>query len=183
MYLKKLFHGSLVEFKSVKALTTASMLLALSVILGILGNYTVLLFPSMKISFSMIPIAISGMLYGPLMAGAVGALSDIISFIINPQGGAFFPGWTLNAFLGGVVAGLFLYRNKNHIVRISLGRIVVAILINLMLGTLWLNIQFGFPYWPTFATRSIKQIIFVPVEIALVYLASKFVLKITKRGN
>ncbi len=183
MNVSKNLRESALELKSVKTLTTAAMLLALSVIFGILGNYTVLLFPSAKISFSLIPVAISGLLFGPFVGGATGALSDIISFMINPQGGAFFPGWTLNAFLNGFIFGLVLYKLKNTVLRISIARVLTSIFVSLGLGTLWLNIQFGMPYWITFSTRAVKQIIFVPIEIALIFFISKFVIKVVNRGK
>ncbi|MDF2678515.1 MAG: hypothetical protein K0Q97_2867, partial [Bacillota bacterium] len=69
---------------------------------------------NMRIGFGFVPLAIAAMLLGPVKAGIVGAVADIIGAILFPTG-AFFPGFTLTAFLKGVVYGLFLYKKQNNL--------------------------------------------------------------------
>ena len=73
-------------FKSIKALTIAAMLTAMSVVIGIFCksflNFGNGLF---RITFENLPIIISGILFGPIVGGAVGAATDLISYLLSPQ--------------------------------------------------------------------------------------------------
>jgi len=97
---------------------------------------TVAGFPALKINFSTIPIMLSGILFGPIAGFMTGGVADVIGYIINPQGGPFFPGFTLSTALTGMIPGLvyklitkykkvkkinFNYINGLFIILISLG--------------------------------------------------------------
>jgi ECF transporter S component (folate family) len=73
-------------FKSVRILTLAAMLTALSVVIGIVCksflNFGGGLF---RITFENLPIILSGILMGPVVGGIVGAASDLISYLLSPQ--------------------------------------------------------------------------------------------------
>ena len=73
-------------FKSVKALTIAAMLVAMSVVIGIFCK-TFLNFGNglLRITFENLPIILTGILYGPLVGGAVGIAGDLISYLLSPQ--------------------------------------------------------------------------------------------------
>ena len=94
-------------FKSVRALTLAAMLAAMSVVIGIFCK-TLLNFGNglMRITFENLPIIISGMLFGPIAGGAVGAASDLMSYLLSPQ--TYPPNLivTLGATTVGVVSGV-----------------------------------------------------------------------------
>ncbi len=60
--------------------------------------------PTYKISFIGLPIKISGLIFGPLVGGIVGLISDIISFSLLPTFYNFY--YTITAIVDGVVAGL-----------------------------------------------------------------------------
>ena len=71
------------EIKNVRSLTGGAMLIALDLIL----NYTRIVISSfMEISFAFLAVAVSGMLYGPVMAGIMAAMADIIGFFVSPNG-------------------------------------------------------------------------------------------------
>ena len=61
----------------------------------------------MRISLVFIPYALGGAIFGPLWNGVMSAAADIIGFLIAPGQGAFFPGFTLSAFLSGFAYGFF----------------------------------------------------------------------------
>ena len=75
-----------VLFKSVRSLTLAAMLVAMSVVIGIFCK-TLLNFGNglFRITFENLPIILSGILFGPLVGGAVGAASDLLSYLLSPQ--------------------------------------------------------------------------------------------------
>ena len=67
-------------FKSIKELTLAAMLVAMSVVIGIFCK-SVLNFGAglFRVTFENIPIIISGLLFGPIVGGVSGLASDLIS--------------------------------------------------------------------------------------------------------
>ena len=75
-----------VLFKSVRSLTLAAMLVAMSVVIGIFCK-TFLNFGNglMRITFENLPIILSGILFGPIVGGAVGTAGDLISYLLSPQ--------------------------------------------------------------------------------------------------
>ena len=81
--------------KNVRVLTGAAMLLAIAVILSF---FKIPLTEVMEIRFANIPVAVAGMLFGPGVGGAVGALSDILGYAVRPTG-PYFPGFTVTAAL------------------------------------------------------------------------------------
>ena len=91
--------------RSLLSLTYSAMLIAIGVILGFLK---LPLNPFVEIRFQSIPVAVSGSLLGPFYGGVVGALTDILSYIVHPTG-EFFPGFTISSALTGIIFALFMY--------------------------------------------------------------------------
>lgn len=93
---------------STKNVVSAGMLIAISVILTRFFSLMIPLvgLPALRIGFGDIPVIISGMLFGPIVGGLTGIVSDLLGYVINPMGGAYFIGFTLSAALRGVIPGL-----------------------------------------------------------------------------
>lgn len=94
-------------FGSIRALTISAMLTAISVVIGIFCK-TALNFDGglFRITFENLPIILSGILYGPIVGGVVGACSDLVSYLLSSQ--AYPPNLivTLGATLVGVLSGI-----------------------------------------------------------------------------
>ena len=73
-------------FKSVKGLALASMLTAMSVVIGMFCK-TFMSFGGglFRVTFENLPIIISGVTFGPIVGALVGAGSDLISYLLSPQ--------------------------------------------------------------------------------------------------
>ncbi|MBQ9085603.1 MAG: folate family ECF transporter S component [Clostridia bacterium] len=73
-------------FLNVRSLTTAAMLTAMSVVIGIFCK-SVLNFGNglFRVTFENLPIILSGILYGPWVGGLVGAASDLVSYLLSAQ--------------------------------------------------------------------------------------------------
>jgi len=95
--------------------------------------------PYLRIDFAFIPIALCAMLYGPVKGGISAAVGDVIGVMLFPQF-PFFPGFTLSAFLAGALYGLFLYRKPKSAFRFAVPVIIILIVKNLGLDTLWVLI-------------------------------------------
>lgn len=126
---------------------------------------------NIKIGIGFIPLAIAAMLMGPIKGGIVGALADFLGAILFPIG-AYFPGFTLTAFLTGAVYGIFLYK-KQTVLRISIAVGINQLVLSLLLNTLWISILYGSPYGPLFLTRIIQCAIIIPVQLVIINLISK----------
>ena len=73
-------------FISVKMLTIAAMLTAMSVVIGIIcKNFLNFGNGLFRITFENLPIILSGILFGPIVGGLVGAASDLVSYLLSPQ--------------------------------------------------------------------------------------------------
>ena len=96
-----------VIFDSVKMLTLAAMLTAMSVVIGILCK-TFLNFGNglFRITFENLPIIMSGIIFGPVVGALVGAASDLSSYLLSPQILTPNPIVTLGAALIGAVSGI-----------------------------------------------------------------------------
>jgi ECF transporter S component (folate family) len=91
-----------------------------------------------RVSFGFIPLSLSSMLFGPVIGGIGGAVSDLLGMVIAPKG-PYFPGFTLNAFLSGAIYGVFLYKKPKSFVRIALAYCAYLCSSNLGLNTYWLT--------------------------------------------
>lgn len=99
---------------------------------------------NLKIGFSFVPIAVAGMLLGPISAGLTGAVADLVGATLFPSG-AFFPGFTLTAFLTAFGYGFFLQKKQdlpNILAAVLFSEIIGSILLN----TLWISILYGTPF-------------------------------------
>ena len=92
---------------SVRRLTLCAMLIAMSVVIGIfcksMLNFGGGLF---RITFENLPIILSGMIFGPVLGGAVGLCSDIISYLLTGQAYPLNLIVTFGSFAVGVVSGI-----------------------------------------------------------------------------
>lgn len=126
---------------------------------------------TIKIGFTFIPVVIAAILFGPLIGGAVGALGDVLSALVFPVG-AWIPGITLNAFLNGLIFGLFLYKKQTWL-RALLAAVINNFGISLFLTTLWLAPVTGNPYWPLLVTRIPQCIIVCAVQFIAITVVIK----------
>ncbi|MCR4892860.1 MAG: folate family ECF transporter S component [Lachnospiraceae bacterium] len=172
------------KLRNIKVLTTVAMLIAISIIAGF---FKIPLTIFSEIRFSSLPIAASGILFGPGIGGIVGALSDIGGYIVKPTG-PFFPGFTISSALSGVIFGLLLYRGGSSrlqripfYLRVFIAELLHTIIIGLLLNSLWLSILYGNAFLLVAGGRVIKELIMLPINTILLCLVSKPVVGSYKR--
>ena len=175
----KKFVDSAMEFKRLRSLTGMGLLLALSIVLSF---FTVQVTPTIKVGVGFLVTALLGMMYGPVAGGLAAGAGDIIKFIIKPTG-PFFPGYTLNAILGGVIYGLFFYKMKPSLPKAIVAKTTVTFLVNIVLGTLWSAILYNKAFWGILGSRVIKNLTLLPIEIILLFFVLTVVVKIVQRSK
>jgi len=121
-------------FGSAKKMAMAAMLTAMSVVIGIFCktffNFGGGLF---RVTFENLPILMSGIMFGPIVGGLVGATTDIISYFLSPQIYAINPVVTVGAASMGLVSGLlakYVFSKKGY------ARLIFPSLIAHLLGSM-----------------------------------------------
>lgn len=147
-------------------LVVMALLIALEIILT---RFLSIETPTMRFGFGFLPVAIMAILYGPWWTGAAGVVGDLVGMTLLPKA-AFFPGFTLTAFLTGVIFGLLLYKKPITWKRTFVAALAVNVICSLCLDTLWLSIMYGDSFLVLLPLRLIKAAIMVPLETVLIYL-------------
>lgn len=182
MSVSKKFLNSCGELKSVYSLTAIAMLLALRVVLGFFANATLPFFGNaVKISGSFLPIAIAGVMFGPVPAAIVGAAGDIISFMIAPTG-MYFPGFTINGLITGLIYGFAFYKNTVTIPRTIISWFINTLTVETFLSAFWLYTLYsagsGKSYAAYLTARFISEAVKCLPEIILIFSLGKLCTKI-----
>jgi len=152
-----------------KSFTTQLVVMALLIALEIiLTRFLSIETPFLRIGFGFLPVAIMAILYGPWWTGAAGIVGDLVGMTLMPKA-AFFPGFTLTAFLTGVIFGLVLYKKQITWKRTLVAALAVNIICSLCLDTVWLSMMYGDSFLALLPIRLIKVIIMIPVETLLIY--------------
>ena len=111
-----------------------------------------------------------------MVGSLIGALADILKYMVNPTG-PFFPGFTISGFFGGLIYGMVLYKKPLSIKRIIIANTLVTVLVNLLLNTYWLTLLYGNAYMALLPARIVKQLIMLPIEVILFYAVAKVLVK------
>lgn len=175
-YLLK-FRDSMLELKSVHAVTQMAMLMALSLILNLFASIQIT--ESLKLSFGFLATAMMGMLFGPSLAAIGAGLIDILQAFIKPTG-PYFPGFTLTAALTGVIFGLLLYKNKCTLPRLIIAKALINLLLNLLLNSIFISVLYGSAFWAMLPTRLFKNLVMLPIEVLLLYLLLPNLIRLQK---
>ena len=159
--------------KSTQMLVTIGLLVALHIILS---RFLSINAWNMKIGFAFVAVFVGAYLYGPVAGAIVGALGDFLGAILFPIG-AYFPGFTLNCALTGLVMGLLLYKKQTPL-RVVLTAAINEIGISMWITPLWISILYGSPYWPLIVSRLPQIGILFAVEIIVIFLMIKIMERI-----
>ncbi|WP_029512879.1 ECF transporter S component [Mycoplasmopsis iners] len=91
---------------TIRKISFIGILIAISVVFLIIGSsfLPIVTYPSYKISFIGLPVKITGFIFGPIVGGMVGLISDLISFLFLPN--VYNPLYTLATAVDGIIAGM-----------------------------------------------------------------------------
>lgn len=153
-----------------KKLILAGLLLATTIVLN---RFLSIKTPILVISFSYIPIMLSAIMLGPWYTMLIAGFADLIGALLFPFG-AYFVGYTISAVISGLIYGLFLYRkkefsNKSFILRLILSTLIMLIVCNCLLNTIWIYITTKEALFAILPTRLLKQLIMLPIQVVSIY--------------
>lgn len=147
-----------------KKIILSGLFIASTIILGrILSIRT----PIITIGFSFLPIIMSAIILGPKYSTFISTISDIIGSLLFPSG-SYFWGFTVTAFLTGLIYGLILYRkefklDKNFIIRVIISSLIVTVFLNGFLNTVWVIMITKNASKIVVPVRLLKQLIMMPI--------------------
>lgn len=182
MKKQNIFTSSLGALKSVQGISLSAMLIAMSCVLGF---FKFAVTQNVNVTFFFLPISIAAMILGPIPAAIIGGCADVLGCIIRPTG-PYFPGFTLNAIILGFILGLFFYKPqlKLPLWKILVARLIYAVLSDIALTPIWLNILYSTPLVPAlFIERLIKCAILCPIEIILMWIVNNSIIKLNILKN
>lgn len=156
--------------KNIKVMVFLAMFITMEVILT---RFLSIQTPLVRIGFTFLPIALSAMMFGPVLAGLAAAAADLLGMILFPAG-AYFPGFTLTAFLTGATYGVFLHNKSQTLLRVGLSAVVVSMVINLGLDSVWLWMITGKGFLAILPARIIKCMIMLPIQVIVIQVVSNY---------
>lgn len=166
LQIKQNFIDSYKSLKKLNTIVITALLIAIGIILD---QFSIYVNQTTKIGVSFIATQLTGMLFGPVVGGIMGGISDILKFIIKPSG-TFLIGYTINAMLGPMIYGILLYKKPISFWRILFSKAVVAVLVNLILGCYWNSTYFGAAYLALIPGKLLQQVVQVPIQSVIFYL-------------
>jgi len=151
--------------KKIKKILISGLLLAATIVINrFLSINTSIL----SIGFTFVPLMLSAIILGPKYSIIIATLADLIGSILFPFG-SYFIGFTISSLLTGLTYGLLLYSkdefilNKKFIIKLIISILIVTVIINGGLNTLWIIITSKSASIAIIPTRLIKQLIMIPV--------------------
>ena len=133
-----------------------------------------------KLSFGFLARSLCALVCGPLMGLAYGFAEDILGFILQPTGDFFF-GYTLSTMVGVLVYALFFYRARVTVLRLAAANLVVNLLVNAAMGSLWTMMVRGGGYWGWFTVSLSKNLVTIVPKVILLYILFRALLPILQR--
>ena len=181
MFNKEYWVSSFEKLKDVKYLTIMALFIALKVMAEVFFDIKVA--ENLFISLSFIFASVEACIIGPVAGLVSGAVTDIVSFLLNSKGYAFFPGYTLSAMLGLFVFGIFLYKKRITIIRLFAAKFCINYLVNAALGSVWSAMMMSKGYIYYLGQSLIKNTILLPIEVTILVLLFNLLIPLLERKN
>lgn len=145
----------------------------------ILSRFLSIRTPITKISFGFVPTMLCAIWLGPTWTILLNVLGDIIGATFFPTG-PYFVGYTISTAIAGFIYGMFLYKKKENaygdlqfIIRLVISTVLVAVIVNMGLNTLWTSMTTGKAFKALFLTRVPKQLIMIPIHVVVIFCIEK----------
>lgn len=160
-----------------KRLTMMAILVALSVIINTMRIGS--------ISFGGFPIIYAGYFLGPVNGFLVGAVADVLGFIVRPSSFGFNPLFTLTSALTGLIPVIITKLLGEKYPQLNFWKVLVGIctgqfITSVFLAPLFQMILFGQGFWLLVGKAAIKQVLSGPAYAFLTITINDSVSKVIK---
>ena len=180
-FSKEYWREAVSEFKNLRVLLFAALMIALRVALK---SVSIPIAANLRINIAFFINAYGAMVFGPVVAIAAAAVSDTLGCLLFPSGPYFFP-FIFTEIAGSLIFALFLYRTKVTTLRVTLSRFCIDFFVNIVLNTpiMWLYYQMvlGRNYAIFDAMRVVKNLVMFPIESVLLVLFLRVVIPPTRK--
>lgn len=159
-------------FRDTRILIFAALIAALRVAVKF---FRIPLAADLSLTFDCYVNALGSLVYGPLVALTVGAVSDTLGCILAPSGAYFLP-FILVEMSSGFIFSLFLWRRKVTMLRVLWSKFTVNLFCNIILNSLLMKWYYSWLYGAEKVynlinlVRIIKNLIMFPLEASLICL-------------
>lgn len=123
---------------------------------------------SVRISFTFVIVFLMADWFGPILAGLAAGLADVVGTLLLSGGqGSYFFGFTISAFLGAFIYGLFFYQKKATNWRILAAVVLNLLLVDSLLNTWWICLLYHTSFNSIFWLRAFKEILMLPIQFLI----------------
>ncbi len=140
---KSFFKNSMNAFKKVRSLVLMAVLLSLVLVCKFIPIPSG--FGELGLGFSYLFLSTASMIFGPIPSLLIGATSDILGYIIRPDG-EFFIGYTIQAMVACFTYAMCFHKTYITFTRCLIARVIVNFLCNVIIGSISRAIMFGLGY-------------------------------------
>lgn len=179
-----IFRQSAQNCRNIRALALSALFVGIIITLDLL-NVRLQITPDLRITFDYLFSSSIGMLFGPVMGIMAGFCSDFLGYLMNSGGGAYFPGYSVTAMVGGVIYGLMLYyppkEGKPFFFRCLITKGLINLICNICLNTFWLSLTNGEAMTVLLPLRALKNLALWIPESLLLYFILTGVRKISRQ--
>ena len=180
-FSKAYWHDAAMELKDTRMLVFAALMIALRVALKMVY---IPLAPNLKINTAFLANALGAMVVGPVLAGLCAVVTDLLGYLMNPEGVYFIP-FILTEVAGSVFFGMYLYRAKVTPVRVMLSRFTICLVVNVLMQTplmIWYYaLYMGGKVYALTIPSIIKNLFMFPIESVVLTLFLSVIVPITNR--
>lgn len=163
--------------KVLKLLLFAALMVAMTRVLSLIPGIPI---AHTKLTWGFLARSLCALVCGPTLGLLFGFVEDILGFILQPSGD-FFPGYTLSTMAGVLVYALCFYRARITVWRLVLANLLVNVLVNAMMGTVWTVMVRGGVYWAWFIPSLTKNLVTIIPKAAVLYVLFQALLPILQR--
>lgn len=180
-FSKAYWRDAAAELKDTKMLVFAALMIALRLVMKLIY---VPLAPGLNINTAFLANALGAMTFGPVMAGICAVITDVLGYLIHPDGIYFVP-FVLTEIAGSMIFALFLYRAKVTPARVMLSRFCICFFVNVVVQTpimMWYYSLFmGGKSYVLTIPGIVKNLFMFPIESVVLTLFLGVLIPITNR--
>ena len=149
----------------------------------VLGRFSIQILPEVRVSvFGFLPMAMAGIMMGPVFGALTGMAGDILNFLLFTHVfGPYFPGYTVVAALSGMWYGMTLHNQREISWKRAAWAIIPVIVVGeIVLNSIWVYIMYSKTFWANLPMRLLTNVVECPIKIVLLMGMSKIIARVPK---